>query len=63
MAVAANNSFKLASVDIRVAFLKSRILDRYVFMKPPPDIRKEGIIWRLMKPLYGLDDASQKFWL
>ena len=29
----------------------------------PPDIRKPGIIWRLKKPLYGLDDASQKFWL
>ena len=63
MAVAANNSFKLASVDIRAAFLQSRTLDRDVFMKPPPDIRKEGVIWRLKKPLYGLDDASHKFWL
>ena len=32
-------------------------------MKPPLDIKKEGIIWRLKKPLYGLDDASGKFWL
>ena len=32
-------------------------------MKPPPDITKEGIIWRLKKPFYGLDDASWKFWL
>ena len=32
-------------------------------MLPPPDIRKQGIIWRLKKPLYGLDDASCKFWL
>ena len=31
-------------------------------MKPPPDIRKEGVIWKLKKPLYGLDDASRKFW-
>ena len=29
----------------------------------PPDIRKPRIIWRLKKPLYGLDDASKKFWL
>ena len=30
-----------------------------------PDQRKtkEGKIWRLLKPLYGLDDASRKFWL
>ena len=63
MAVAANSNFKLASVNIRAAFLQSRTLDRDVFMKPPPDIRKEGVIWRLKKPLYGLDDASRKFWL
>ena len=32
-------------------------------MLPPPDIRKPGVIWRLKKPLYGLDNASRKFWL
>ena len=32
-------------------------------MLPPPDIKKPGIIWRLKKPLYSLDDASRKFWL
>ena len=62
-AVAANSNFKLASVDIRAVFLQSRTLDRDVFIKPPPDIRKEGLIWKLKKPLYGLDDASRKFWL
>ena len=61
VAIAENKGFKLASVDIRAAFLQSRTLDRDVFMKPPPDIRKEGIIWRLNKPLYGLDDAYCKF--
>jgi len=63
MVVAANNGFKLASVDIRAAFLQSKALDRDVFVKPPEDIRKPGVVWRLKKPLYGLDDASRKFWL
>merc|ERR1712240_535586 len=27
------------------------------------DIEKEGVIWKLLKPLYGLDDASRKFYL
>ena len=30
---------------------------------PPKDIRKEGYVWKLKKPLYGLNDASRKFWL
>ncbi len=63
MAIAANSDFKIASVDIRAAFLQSRTLDRDVFMLPPPDIKKPEIIWKLKKPLYILDDASHKFWL
>ena len=50
MAVAANNNFKLASVDIRAAFLQSKVLDRDIFVKPPEDIKKPGVIWRLWKP-------------
>ena len=26
-------------------------------------LKKQGIVWKLKKPLYGLDDASRKFWL
>ena len=63
MAVAVNLKFKLASVDIRVAFLQSKVLDRDVFVEPPSDVKKQGWIWRLKKPPYGLDDASRKFWL
>ena len=63
MAIAANNEFKLVSMDIRAAFLQAKTLDIEVYMKPPEDIRKQGKIWKLLKPLYGLDDASRKFWL
>ena len=41
MAIAANNGFKLASVDIRAAFLQSKTLDRDIFMKP----LQEATIW------------------
>ena len=44
MTVAANSGFKLASVDIRAAFLQSKVLDRDVFVKPPDDIKKPGVI-------------------
>ena len=63
LAIAANQGFDLESVDIRAAFLQSNPLDRDVFIEPPKDLKKENVIWKLRKPLYGLDDASRKFWL
>ena len=61
--LSANFNFKLASVDICAAFLQSKVLDREVFVEPPSDVKKQGILWKLKKPLYGLDNASRKFWL
>ena len=62
-AVAANEKFKLRSMDIRAAFLQAKELDRDIFMVPPKDVKKESVLWKLKKPLYGLNDASRKFWL
>ena len=62
-AVAANQDFKLVSVDIRAAFLQSKELTRDVFVMPPKDINVSGKLWKLRKPLYGLNDASRRFWL
>ena len=63
MALSANFNFKIVSMDIRAAFLQAKTLDREVFVRPPKDIEKEGVIWKLLKPLYSLDDASRKFYL
>ena len=63
MATAPNSRFKLASVDIRAAFLQSKVLNRDVFIEPLSDIKKPGWIWKQKKPLYGLDNTSRKFWL
>ena len=50
--VAANEGFKLRSVDIRAAFLHAKCLEREIFLMPPKDVKKEGLIWKLKKPLY-----------
>ena len=63
MALSANFNFKIVSMDIRAAFLQAKTLDREVFVRPPTDQEEEGVIWKLLKPLYGLDDASRKFYL
>ena len=65
IAVAANEQFKVCSVDITGAFLQADKIDREVFIRPPTDIKKAnpGILWKLNKPIYGLDDSSRKFYL
>ena len=62
-AVAANERFSVLSIDIRAAFLQSKELKRDVYVIPPRDIAKDGYLWKLKKPLYGLSDASRRFWL
>ena len=62
-AVAANEGFKLRSIDIRAAFLHAKCLDRAVYMESPKDVKKEGKILKLKKHLYRLKNASRKFWL
>ena len=62
-AVAANEGFSFRSIDIRAAFLQAKGLDRKLYMEPPKDMKREGKILKLKKPLYGLNDASRKFWL
>ena len=65
-AVAANQKFHLWAIDIKGAYLQSNKLDRDIFIRPPPDIRKaegEDIVWKLNKPMYGLDDSGRKFYL
>ena len=63
MAVSANKGFQLRAIDIRAAFLQAEPLKREVFIQPPKDVAEEGKIWKLLKPIYGLDDASRRFWI
>ena len=44
MVIAGNYKFKVASVDIRDAFLQSKVLDRDVFIEPSSNIMKPGYI-------------------
>lgn len=53
--VAANESFGLRSINIRAVFLQAKGLDREVCLVPPRDVKIKGKIWRMKKPLYGLN--------
>ena len=44
----------------RWKFLHQWILLRYV--RPPKDLRKDGMLWKIERHCYGINDASRGFW-
>ena len=51
----------IQAVDIASAFLQGNTLDRLVHVKPPREANEKGKLWKLLKCLYGLKDASRKW--
>ena len=63
MGVAVNEGFQIKSLDATSAFLQGSPLERDVYIEPPEERRKEGIVWCLKKTCYGLYDASRSCYL
>ena len=63
LAIAANEEFKVKSLDVTSAFLQGEPLERDVFMDPPKEAKVENKVWKLKKSAYGLYDASRKWFL
>ena len=61
LSFAASTELKINSLDFSSAFCQGKDIDRTVFLRPPPDIRakKPGMVWRVVKRLYGFKDASR----
>lgn len=60
--VCAMFNWQVRAYDVKAAFLQAEDLDRSVFVKPPRDVKKQGTIWRLKKPLYGLSDSCRNWY-
>ena len=57
-----SQGWTVRSFDISAAFLQGEKIDRKVILRPPPEANCNGL-WSLNKSVYGLDDASRKFYL
>ena len=56
--------YKLLCIDVRAAFLQSKPLDRLILVKPPKEKRTDNnMVWRLKKPVYGLNDAARAWYM
>ena len=63
LAIAATAGWSIRTTDITSAFLQGSQMDREVFVKPPKEVEQQGFLWLLNKCLYGLKDASRKWYL
>ena len=61
LSVAASESFKISTKDVRSAFLQGKYLDRTVYVEPPSELKKPFLIWKLKKAVYGLGDAARSW--
>ena len=62
LALAAANGWTIETSDIRSAFLQGNKLDRDVYVKPPKEAGLKDKLWKLIKCLYGLRDASKQWY-
>ena len=63
LALAAAKGWDIQTSDIKSAFLQGSKLEREVHVRPPKESNAKGKLWRLLKCLYGLKDASRQWYL
>ena len=62
--IALSEGWSIEALDIKSAFLQSRILQREVFVSPPVEANCDpGKLWKLKRCLYGLADAAREFYV
>ena len=60
--VASTMSWDLQAMDMMSAFLQGNTIDRDVYIKPPREAQRDGMIWKLKRCLYGLVDAPRAWY-
>lgn len=63
---AAQNGWRLGSIDIKTAFLQANersAEDKEIAVRPPPEAKEDrNVVWVLVKSMYGLRSAPKDWW-
>ena len=63
MAISAAEHWEIKTTDIKSAFLQGQEIDKEVFLAPPKEAGcSAGVLWKLKRCLYGLNDAARQFY-
>ena len=63
LGIIAGKEWTIHSLDVKAAFLQGESIERELYLTPPLEFRKKGVIWKLNKVVYGLCDASRSWYL
>ena len=61
LSIISSKGWEMNSLDVRAAFLQGKELERDVYMKPPKEAKSPGKLWKLLRCVYELNDAS-RYW-
>ena len=59
----ASDKWSCNAVVIKSAFLQGKQIERALFLIPLSEFQKENEVWKLKTCIYGLSDASRKWYL
>ena len=61
--LAAQYGWRIETRDVTAAFLQADDLEREIFVQPPQESDDKNRLWCLIKPMYGLDEASHRWFI
>ena len=59
----ASDKWPCNAIDIKSAFLQGKHIERPLLLIPLSEFQEENIVWKLKTCIYGLSDASGKWYL
>ena len=62
LTIAAYNDLKIHQVNIKTAFLNGELKEEIYLRLPPRANVNKALVWRLLKPLYGLKQAGRQWY-
>ena len=62
IAIAASMGWRINSLDVQSAFLQGEEVEGDIFIKPPKEMNTDKL-WKLRKYVYGLKQASRKWYM
>jgi len=62
VSISSIKNWSCKTIDVKSAFLQGQPINREDYLIPPPEERTGGVLWKLNKVIYGLNDAARNWY-